>query len=208
MTEELFISVDIECNGPIISQHSMISMGSVVFTFDRTNGECREVSAKKYVFEEQKGHTSDPNTMEWWSKQGTKYEESRVNPRPPEVVMQEFVEDCKSLCKTWGTKKLVFVYYPSVFDGSWMDQYLLMYAPGGRNDFMFRAYDLKSFAAAHMKLPWTTFDKKPGNPLHRFISGDLTHDPVDDARQQGRTFCNILSENLEFRMPFTSNRSI
>ena len=81
--KEVYVSTDVETDGPIPGPHSMLSIGSAAFLPDKTL-----VSTFSANLELLPGASGDPRTMEWWRTQPVAWEDCRQDPRPPEVVMQ------------------------------------------------------------------------------------------------------------------------
>ena len=88
---EIYFSVDIETDGPIPGQNSMLSLGAVAL-----DGHGNELSTYTVNFTELPGARPDPDTMEWWAKQpAAVVEAARGNPQNPRsatVMFREWVE--------------------------------------------------------------------------------------------------------------------
>ena len=191
-SKEIFFSVDIETNGGRLDQHSMLCFAAVAYILeeDGVKPRFREVGATRLVLEPTNGHTEDKDTMAWWATQPEAFKIATTNPESPKIAMHKFASWCLALQEKHKRQNRVLVYYPTVFDGAWMDLYCLKYL-GSRDLFWFAAYDIKSFASGLLGYPWTALCKEK-IPLKPYVEGVLTHDPIDDARQQGRLFGNLL----------------
>ncbi len=183
MKQEIFVSVDIEADGPIPGSFSLLSLGAAAFTQDRTM--VGTFSANLNTLE---GATGDPDTMEWWKTQPEAWAAHRVNPEDPVIVMKRFVSWVKEL-----PGKPVFVGYPAGFDFTFLYYYMIKFA--GESPFSFSALDIKSYACATMKCGYRDATKK--NMPKRWFKNlpSHTHRALDDAIEQGLLFLNIREDN-------------
>jgi hypothetical protein len=179
---EIYVSTDIEADGPIPGPCSMLSFASAAFLQDKTliDTFCANLEILP-------GASGDPDTMEWWAKNPEAWEVSRQNLEAPEAAMHRYVEWLKQL-----PGKTVFVGYPAGFDFLFVYWYLIRFT--GSSPFSFSALDIKSYAMAVLK---TEFKKtvKGKMPRHWFEKLPHTHIALDDAIEQGILFCNIMAEN-------------
>ena len=65
----------------------------------------------------------------------------------------------------------------------------------GESPFSHSALDIKSFAMALMGTDYRSSSKR-NMPRHWFEEMPHTHVALDDAKEQGLLFCNMLAENL------------
>src|SRR5678815_545623 len=89
---EIYISTDIETDGPIPGPHSMLSFASAAYQPDKTL-----VSTFSANLETLPGASGDPKTMEWWKKEPEAWEACRQNLQSPEVAIRDYVAWLKSL---------------------------------------------------------------------------------------------------------------
>ena len=61
---EIYVSTDVETDGPIPGPHSMLSFGSAAYLTDKTL--VSTYTANLEVLPDAAGH---PQTMEWWASQ-------------------------------------------------------------------------------------------------------------------------------------------
>ena len=61
---EIYVSTDVEADGPIPGPNSMLSFASAAYTADK-----RLVSTFAANLETLRGATGDPKTMAWWQEQ-------------------------------------------------------------------------------------------------------------------------------------------
>ena len=88
MTIEIYVSTDIESDGPIPGPHSMLSFGSAAYTADK-----ELIATFTANLEPLPGAQAHPNTMRWWSENPEAWEACQVNPKPPAQVMQAYFDD-------------------------------------------------------------------------------------------------------------------
>src|SRR5512134_2910689 len=98
---EIYVSTDVETDGPIPGPHSMLSLGSAAYTADK-----RLVSTFSANLETLPGATAHPKTAEWWATQQEAWAACRTNLETPEVAMTRYTNWIKEL-----KGKPVFVAY-------------------------------------------------------------------------------------------------
>jgi len=181
---EIYFSTDVETDGPIPGDNSMLSLGSAAFT-----KEGKLISTFYGTLETLPGAKGDPDTMNWWGQNQEAYDETRKNIRPAAFVMQDFV--------SWVNEqngKPVFVGYPAGFDFLFVYWYMIHF--GLKSPFSFSALDIKTYAMAMMKKEYRESTKK-NMPKRWFSNKKHTHVALDDAIEQGELFCNMLRENTK-----------
>lgn len=178
---EIFVSTDVEADGPIPGPHSMLSFASAAYTADKTL--IATYSANLELLPGASGH---PDTMKWWKTEPEAWAACRQDLRDPAVVIPEYVKWVEKL-----PGKAVFVAYPAGFDFTWMFWYMMRYV--GRSPFSWSALDIKTFAMALTGMPYRKAIK-PRLPQAWFDPLPHTHVALDDALEQGALFCNMLSE--------------
>ena len=180
---EIYISTDIESDGPIPGPHSMLSFASAAFRADKT--QIGTFSANLHTLD---GALGDPKTMEWWKTQPEAWAACRTDLERPQDAMPRYVEWIKGL----GGKP-VFVAYPAGFDFLFVYWYLIRFT--GASPFSHSALDMKSYAMALLKTGYRDSTKR-NMPSRWFDDLPHTHVALDDAIGQGHLFCNMLAENL------------
>jgi hypothetical protein len=182
--EEIYVSTDIETDGPIPGPNSMLSFASAAFLANKTL-----VSTFTANLETLSDASGDPDTMKWWEGHPDAWCAHRQDLEAPHDAMYRYLDWIKSL-----PGKPVFVGYPAGFDFLFIYWYLIRYTR--ESPFSFSALDIKSYAMAVLK---TEFKKtvKGKMPRHWFEKLPHTHVALDDAIEQGILFCNILAENIE-----------
>ena len=83
---EIYVSTDVEADGPIPGPYSMLSFGSAAYRADKTlvGTFCANLITLP-------GAGSDPQTMEWWRTQPEAWEECRRDQEQPADVMPRYV---------------------------------------------------------------------------------------------------------------------
>ena len=180
---EVYVSTDVEADGPIPGPYSMLSFASVAF-----DAKGNELGCFSRNLETLPGATGHPSTMAWWAGQPAAWEACRQATVSPESAMREYVAWVKRL-----PGRPVFVAYPAGFDFLFMYWYLVAFA--GESPFSHSALDIKSYAMALLRQPYRHSTKR-NMPKRWFSGGKHTHVALDDAREQGRLFINMLQENL------------
>ena len=185
--QEIYVSTDVEADGPIPGPHSMLSFGSAAFTPD---GELVSTfSANLELLEGAAGH---PETMAWWGRNQEAWAQTRTDLQPPSKAMRDYISWLKQL-----PGRPVFVGYPVAYDFLFVYWYLMRFA--GESPFSHSALDIKTYAMAVLGLPYRDSTKR-NMPRRWFSASPHTHVALDDAIEQGRLFCNILAERNRSRL--------
>jgi hypothetical protein len=179
---EIYVSTDVETDGPIPGVHSMLSLGSAAYRADK-----KLISTFTANLETLPGAVANPKTMAWWQTQAEAWEACRQDLQPPETVMKNYLAWLKRL-----PDRPVFVGYPAAFDFMFVCWYLYRFT--GENPFSHSALDIKTYAMAMLKKDYRDTVKK-NMPNRWFDDLPHTHKALDDAIEQGAMFCNILRES-------------
>lgn len=186
--QDVYVSVDIEADGPYPGGHSMLSLGAAAFVLPN-----REPVGKYEInLTPLPGATQDPDTMNWWAKFPDAWAYSTKDPVDPAEGIPQFVAWVESL-REFGSP--VLVTYPT-WDYMWVQYYLCRFN-GGVTPFGIGSMDLKTLAMAMLKndrFRSTAKRKMPkrwfeGTPKH-------THKAIEDAVGQGIMLVNMLNEHL------------
>lgn len=178
---EIYVSTDVEADGPIPGINSMLSFGSAAYLADKTL-----LSTFTANLETLPGAIADPKTTEWWKNQPEAWKVCRENLQTPEKALQNYLAWLKQLP---GIP--VFVGYPASYDFMFVYWYLIRFT--GESPFSHSALDIKTLAMALLKTDFRKTIKK-NMPAHWFSSNPHPHRALDDAIEQGEMFCNMLKE--------------
>lgn len=183
---EIYVSTDVEADGPIPGPHSMLSFASAAYLADKTL-----VSTFSANLVTLPGAAPHPATRRFWDENPEAWAATRRNPIEPSVAMLEYERWLSNL-----PGKPVFVGYPASYDFLFVYWYLMRFA--GKSPFSHSALDIKTYAMAMLKIPYREAVKRNYPP--RWIDPlPHTHVALDDAVEQGAMFCNMLRENTRPR---------
>lgn len=191
--KELYVSIDIEADGPIPGRNSMLSLGAAVF--DLQNPDPRiPLDTYEVNLQPLPDAVADEDTMAWWNKpeQAEALAYVRTNPRAPDIAMKQFrawLEEVKGVYNA----QLVVVGYPVTYDFMFVYWYMIRFAGScGPAPFGFQGLDIKTLAMAKLGGPFKNAAKRnmpkawfEGSPPH-------THKALDDALGQGILFVNMM----------------
>lgn len=182
---EIYVSTDIEADGPVPDLYSMLSFASAAFDAD---GKLLDTFAAN--LETLPGAGQHPDTMRWWQTQPEAWKACHEDLQQPEQALKNYAAWLKRL-----PGEPVFVAYPVVFDYMFVQWYLHRFA--GESPFSFVALDIKSYAMAVLKTDFLSVVKS--NMPARWFDDTLphTHKALDDAIEQGVLFCRMLKENTQ-----------
>lgn len=192
---DLYISVDIEADGPIPAEYSILSLGACVVgqQNDPERGFYRTFQpiSKNYIPEALEVSGLD---RDWLSEHSS----------PPDVGMQTFadwiyfethaapggtINDGARWTEDWvRIYRPVFVGFNATFDWSFVHYYFIKYHPEHKNPFGISGLDIKAYAMGKMGLEsWGDTAKRN---LKKKIKWDgvHTHNALDDSREQANLF--------------------
>lgn len=185
---EIYVSTDVEADGPIPGPHSMLSFASVAYLPDKT-----VISTFSANLQTLPGSAPDARTTKWWQGFPDAWAECRKDPRDPAQVMPEYLKWLQAL-----PGQPLFLGWPANWDFMWIYWYLVRFT--GERPFRENALDVRSYAMGMRKstfrqtsrtyLPKRWFDERPH-----------THVALDDALEQGTLFCNMYTENMQGEEP-------
>jgi len=178
---EIYVSTDVEMDGPIPGVNSMLSFASAAYLADKTL-----VDTFAANLETLPEATPDPRTMAWWATQPEAWAACRQDLEEPATAMVRYLAWLKTL-----PGKPVFVSYPVASDFMFVYWYLVRFT--GERPFSHSALDIKTYAMALMGTPYRESVKR-AMPKRWFDPMPHTHVALDDAIEQGALFCNMLQE--------------
>jgi hypothetical protein len=178
---EIYVSTDVETDGPVPGLYSMLSIGSAAYLPGKVM-----VSSFSANLETLPEASSHPDTMAWWRTQPQAWQWCRTDIQSPQEAMRKYLAWLKTLP---GTP--VFVAYPASFDFMFVSWYLTRFT--GENPFGWFALDIKSYAMSMLQIDFLSTVKR-NMPRTWFDNLPYTHKALDDAISQGALFCNMMAE--------------
>ncbi|MDZ7315234.1 MAG: 3'-5' exoribonuclease [candidate division KSB1 bacterium] len=182
MAGEIYVSTDIEADGPIPGLYSMLSFGSAAYLPDKTL-----IGTFYANLETLPDAITHPQTMKWWAEHPEAWAACRQNLQKPEEAMQNYLKWLKQL-----PGHPVFVAYPAAYDFMFIYWYLIRFT--GESPFSHSALDIKTYAMAMLKAPYRESTPKNMPPCW-FDTNRHPHVALEDAIEQGALFCNMLAAN-------------
>jgi hypothetical protein len=179
---EIYVSTDIETDGPVAGKHSMLSIGSAAYLADK-----ELLGTFSANLETLPASAPDPKTAAWWATQPEAWSACRQNLEAPPAALKRYV----AWLRAFGGRP-VLVGYAVAFDFSFVYWYLTEFA--GENPFGYSAIDIKTYAMALLRKPYRACGKQ-SMPPEWFDPVPHTHVALDDAIEQGQLFCNMLKAN-------------
>ena len=182
MPEEIYVSTDIEADGPIPGPHSMLSLASVALRADKSVVDEFAVNLSTLP-----GAAPHPRTVLWWEGHKEAFQKTRENVEDPETAIPRYAKWVQGL-----PGRVVLVGQPVAFDFMWVYWYLQRFTGG--SVFGHSALDIKSYAMAVLKRPYREC-VLDAMPVQWRDDLPYTHVAIDDARAQGAIFCNMIRAN-------------
>lgn len=181
---EVYVSVDIEADGPIPGVNSMLSLGAAAFR----RGSVVPVATFEVNLAPLEGAGQHPDTMAWWARFPEAWAHVTHEPREPAEAMAEFAAWTRAL-----PGKPVMVVYPS-WDFMWVHWYLQRFTGG--SPYGIGALDLKSMLFANGQVSESFRGTAKRRMPRRWFRGapKHTHKALDDAIGQGVLFVRALQE--------------
>lgn len=181
---DIYLSVDVEADGPIPGPHSMLSIGAAAFDLDRQIIDTFAINLVPLV-----DASPHPDALAFWARNPDAYAASRTDPREPAEAMAAYRGFIESL-----PRRAIFVGYPAAFDFMWHHWYLHRFT--GADPCGFAALDLKSYAAAILRTPFRQAAKRAFPPA--WFAGAPPHEHVAlfDAIGQGAMAINMIRANF------------
>lgn len=200
---ELYISLDIETDGPAPGVNSMLALGAVAIKPEE-GGEWSEVGEWYKKFQTIPRSWPHPDTMRWWESQPEAWKEVMKDREAPDVAIADFIGWLEG---EFGKYKLIAIGWPIAFDFAFVNYYCHAYI--GRNPLGFAGLDIRSYINGLMhQVEYYGLDEA----ALRQVAGDIDreglrpHVAVDDAIEQGRLFMSVrryvikMQESKEYLM--------
>lgn len=178
MTREVFISVDVESDGPIPGDYSMLSFGAVL-VYDLDACFYRELKPMSENF--------DPDTVAFLKRHGLDREKLTMSGADSALAMREFADWIRKVCGQDG--RPVFVAFNATYDWMFVHWYLMHFV--GQNPFGISGLDIKAYyMGARGTHYWSETIKRKFDKRFRPDPKELphTHNALDDAKEQAEIF--------------------
>jgi hypothetical protein len=186
-TEKLYLSFDIEADGPSPTVNSMLSIGIYGF-----NGRGDEVVSYQRNIEPLRNRIMDKQTKEdFWDKNPEMYEFIRTNRISPQQCMSEIADIYN---KYKNTHKITWVAWPSAYDWQWLNSYYHEFGPNDKPDIGFSAKCISTALWIYCKQ--NGLSKRQEKELWTELRGceSVTHNPLDDSRCQGKVMFGLMDK--------------
>lgn len=192
---ELYISVDVEADGPYPNPYSMVSLGAAVAGYRDVDGSIVRINLDDKEFNNTFYAEFKPLTDQWVEESlavsGISREQLELNGEDPATVMTEFASWVETQTLTYECKTAVFCAFPLGFDWMWVYWYLMKFSATGSPFGHSRCLDIKTLYMAKAKTTLTRSTKQNMPKILR-SSKPHTHNALDDAIEQGDLMMNIM----------------
>lgn len=188
--DRVFVVTDIECDGPVPGENSMLSFASVAV--DLAGTICDSFEA---VLEPLEEAIADPDTMTWLRSLPDVFAAATEGAVPPAGAMASYADWVRAL-----PGAPVFTAHPLSMDGPWIDHYLrrftgirLLKGPWtGQRLFYDGGLCLRSFASG--RLGWSLDRCAPENyPPDWLGNVTHTHRAIDDATGYAHLLSHLMT---------------
>jgi hypothetical protein len=185
---DLYISIDVEADGPIPGPYSMLSLGMAVA--GRFDGERFEpLDPERETFYRELRPISQNFDPEALAVSGLDREELVRSGCDPRQAMTEADRWVRTAARKRG--RAVAVGWPLTYDWTWVYWYFMRFA--GRSPFGFSsALDLKTLYARAASVPVTRATKSQ-MPAELLTARRHTHHALDDALEQAELLHRLMS---------------
>jgi hypothetical protein len=198
---EVYVSVDLETDGPLPGRNSMLSLGAAAFLLDGVgNGNMIDTFSRNLC--ELPGASMDPATkLDFWDRNPEAWSAARTNPEDPLRVMRDFGNWVENVGVDYmlpgEDTEPIFVGYPVAFDFAFTHYYFMTLL--GEDPFGYGGgIDIRSYGMGKLRTTYMGAARKKYPAVWlKDIGTNLTHVAVEDAIIQGRMFMNMLTQNVE-----------
>lgn len=186
MQKTLYASFDVEADGPCPQNSNMVELGVSFLTKD---GE--EIDHFYSTIERKEGYDGDVKTIEWLKGNGVWERVTAEGARDPRVVMEDLSNKIRELSEAYH---ITWVAYPAAYDWQWIKWYweAFVESPEKRDLLGYYAICVDSIFDYYVE-----YCAKP-RPNKTELWNELangkthTHNALDDAREQGTVYINLL----------------
>lgn len=188
--KEVYVSIDIETDGPCPGLHNMLSLGAHAHVPMKNTGDGNPGYVDGPLFyntiQTIPGHAGHPDTLKWWEDKPDAWRAATFDPDPPGQVMGAFASYIEIL-KQHG--RPIAVAWPATFDFGFVNYYFHHFY--GSNPLGFAALDIRSYANGLFHTPGY-YEKIEEGDLYAFFGLEINelkqHNALDDAIRQGKLF--------------------
>lgn len=179
----IYISVDMEADGPVPGENSMLSLGADARLPDGT-----KLATYSENLVELPGTKMAEEAMRWWAQHPQAWQATRTAQRDPYWVMLRFSAWVKHLEQTHEAEA-IFVAYPVSFDFDYVRYYSRKFL--GIDIFEGRCVDMRSMAMGILGVDYGEANKAH-MPAEWNAMEHMTHVAVEDAIQQADLFFKMI----------------
>ncbi len=177
MSDELYVSVDVETSGPVPGIYSLLSIGACLVS---------SPAQSIYLELQPDGLKHDPEAVAVTGLHLSNLENEGL---PPQVAMLKLEQWLTQMCP--AGKKVIFVGLNAPFDWSFINYYFHKYSKA--NPFGFTAIDMKAYYMGATGCSWK--ETKSSQMTARLNPhSSPSHNALDDARFQAELFALMLEE--------------
>ncbi|WP_282875920.1 3'-5' exonuclease [Pseudomonas peli] len=177
VSDELYVSVDVETSGPVPGIYSLLSIGACLVTAPANS---------IYLELQPDGIQHDLEAVAVTGLDLTRLESEGL---APQVAMLKLEQWLTQVCP--ADQKVVFVGLNTPFDWSFINYYFHKYA--GANPFGFTAIDMKAYYMGATGCRWK--ETKSSQMTARLKpQSSPNHNALDDARFQAELFALMLAD--------------
>jgi hypothetical protein len=186
VTADLYISADIEADGPVPGRFSMLSLGlCVAASFDGTTFEAHDPTADTFYTELRP--ISEHFLPESVAIGGLDRDALVENGEEPASAMTRAAEWVVAVA---GARTPVLTAYPAGFDWVFLYWYFETFAERGSPFRFSSVYDMKAMYAVKAAVTYSEISKGL-MPAHLLSKRAHTHNALDDAIEQADLFVNL-----------------
>ena len=187
-TQKLFLSFDIEADGPSPSRNSMLSIG-----ISGLNENGQEIISYQRNIAPHPNRVVDQRTkIEFWDKNPEIYKFVTSNQVSAEQCMKEIIELYNKL-KNQGYK-ISWIARPAAYDWQWLNSYYHDFGPEDKPWIGFKATCISTALDIYSKINNLSNEAWDQLIVELSQGEKMTHNPLDDARYQARVYYNLMKK--------------
>ncbi|MEU6235796.1 exonuclease [Kitasatospora sp. NPDC047058] len=192
ITRTVYVSVDVEADGPVPGPYSMVSFGAAVAGWHDEHGFRRAAEDAADGFYRELRPISDDYVPEALAVSGLERAALVALGAEPAAALRDFTLWVERLRTGPDGRRYrpVMVGYPAVYDWQFLYWYLIRFtgsSPFGHSGCL----DVKTLYAARSGVPFAGIGKR-SMPAALLPALPHTHHALDDAREQAVLFANLM----------------